>query len=94
MTDIAIKVDNLCKCYHIYDNPRDRLKQFVIPRLQRLTGQTPKEYFREFWAVKDVSFEIKKGGTVGIIGCNGRGKSRLLQMMCGTLCPTSGNHEG
>jgi lipopolysaccharide transport system ATP-binding protein len=60
MTNIAIKVENLSKCYQIYDNPRDRLKQFVVPRLQRLIGQNPKQYFREFWALKDVSFEIKK----------------------------------
>lgn len=89
--DIAIKVENLSKCYHIYDNPRDRLKQFVAPRLQRLTWQRPKQYFREFWALKDVSFEIKKGETVGIIGRNGSGKSTLLQMICGTLNPTSGS---
>lgn len=91
MNDIAIRVSNLSKCYQIYDNPRDRLKQFVAPRLQRLAGQSPKQYFREFWALKDVSFEIKKGETVGIIGRNGSGKSTLLQMICGTLSPTSGN---
>ncbi|MDZ4098100.1 MAG: ABC transporter ATP-binding protein, partial [Methylophilaceae bacterium] len=91
MTNIAIKVENLSKCYQIYDNPRDRLKQFVAPRLQRLTWQTPKQYFREFWALKDVSFEVKKGETVGIIGRNGSGKSTLLQMICGTLNPTSGS---
>jgi lipopolysaccharide transport system ATP-binding protein len=91
MTDIAIKVQKLSKCYQIYDNPRDRLKQFVAPRLQRLTWQSPKQYFREFWALKDVSFEIKKGETVGIIGRNGSGKSTLLQMICGTLNPTSGS---
>jgi lipopolysaccharide transport system ATP-binding protein len=90
---IAIKVQNLSKCYHIYDNPRDRLKQFVAPRLQRLARQQPKQYFREFWAVKDVSFEIKKGETVGIIGRNGSGKSTLLQMICGTLNPTHGSIE-
>ena len=90
MTDIAIRVQTLSKCYHIYDTPRDRLKQFVVPRLQRMAGQTPKQYFREFWALKDVSFEIKKGETVGIIGRNGSGKSTLLQMICGTLTPTSG----
>ena len=91
MTDIAIKVQNISKCYHIYENPRDRLKQFVAPRLQRMTWQQPKQYFREFWALKDVSFEIKKGETVGIIGRNGSGKSTLLQMICGTLTPSSGS---
>ena len=89
--DIAIRVENLSKCYEIYANPRDRLKQFLMPRLQRLAGQAPKRYFREFWALKDVSFEIKKGETVGIIGRNGSGKSTLLQMICGTLNPTSGS---
>jgi len=79
-TDIAIKVENLSKCYQIYDNPRDRLKQFVAPRLQRLTWQTPKQYFHEFWALKDVSFEIKKGDAFGIIGRNGKGKSTLLEL--------------
>jgi hypothetical protein len=49
-TDIAIKVENLSKCCQIYDNPRDRLKQFVAPRLQRLTSQSPKQYFRELVA--------------------------------------------
>lgn len=89
--NIAIRVTNLSKCYEIYSTPRDRLKQFVAPRLQRLAGQAPKQYFREFWALKEVSFEIKKGETVGIIGRNGSGKSTLLQMICGTLSPTSGS---
>jgi lipopolysaccharide transport system ATP-binding protein len=91
--NIAIRVNNLSKCYQIYDAPRDRLKQFVAPRLQRLAGQTPKQYFHEFWALKDVSFEIKKGETVGIIGRNGSGKSTLLQLICGTLTPSNGNVE-
>ncbi len=89
--DIAIKVEGLSKCYQIYDTPRDRLKQFVLPRLQRMLGFTPKQHYREFWALKDVSFEVKKGETVGIIGRNGSGKSTLLQMICGTLSPTSGS---
>ena len=89
--DIAIRVQGLSKCYGIYANPHDRLKQFILPRLQRLIGQASKQYFREFWALKDVSFEIKKGETVGIIGRNGSGKSTLLQMICGTLNPTSGS---
>ena len=91
MTDIAISVQNLSKCYQIYENPRDRLKQFVMPKMHRFAGNKPKQYFSEFWALKDVSFEIKKGETVGIIGRNGSGKSTLLQMICGTLNPTSGS---
>lgn len=89
--NIAIRVTNLSKCYQIYDAPRDRLKQFVVPRLLRLVRREPKQYFREFWALKDVSFEIRKGETVGIIGRNGSGKSTLLQMICGTLTPTTGS---
>lgn len=89
--EVAIRVQNLSKCYQIYNAPRDRLKQFILPRVQRLIGRSPKQYFREFWALKDVSFEIKKGETVGIIGRNGSGKSTLLQMICGTLTPTSGS---
>ncbi|MDO4769516.1 MAG: ABC transporter ATP-binding protein [Brachymonas sp.] len=90
-SEVAIKVDGLSKCYQIYNTPKDRLKQFVLPGLQRMAGQHPKKYFREFWALKDVSFEVKKGETVGIIGRNGGGKSTLLQMICGTLSPTAGN---
>lgn len=90
-SEIAIKVENLSKCYQIYDQPHDRLKQFILPRFQGIVGRKPKQYFREFWALKDVSFELKKGETVGIIGSNGSGKSTLLQMICGTLNPTCGN---
>jgi lipopolysaccharide transport system ATP-binding protein len=88
--DFTIRVTNLSKRYEIYANPRDRLKQFTLPRLRHLIGKAPKQYFREFWALKDVSFEVKKGESVGIIGRNGSGKSTLLQMICGTLNPTSG----
>ena len=88
--DIALRVTDLNKCYHIYDSPRDRLKQFILPRLKRLTKQFPRQYFHEFWALKNVSFLVKKGETVGIIGRNGSGKSTLLQMISGTLTPTSG----
>ena len=80
--DIAIKIENLRKCYHVYDKPRDRLLQMLS------FGR--KKYYREFWALRDVSFEVKQGETVGIIGRNGSGKSTLLQMICGTLNPTSG----
>jgi len=87
----AIRVQGLSKYYQIYDVPKDRLKQMLVPRLQRMIGKQPKQYFREFKALYDVSFEIKKGETVGIIGRNGSGKSTLLQMICGTLTPTNGS---
>jgi lipopolysaccharide transport system ATP-binding protein len=89
-SEIAIKVEDLGKCYQIYNQPRDRLKQFVMPRIQRMSGVQPQKYYREFWALKDVSFEVKRGESVGIVGRNGSGKSTLLQMICGTLNPTSG----
>lgn len=89
-SEIAIKVENLSKCYQIYDQPRDRLKQFVVPRLQRMVGQQPEQYYREFWALKNISIEIKKGEAIGIVGRNGSGKSTLLQLICGTLSPTQG----
>jgi len=90
-SEIAIKVRNLSKCYQIYEQPHDRLKQSIYPRLQRIFGKNPQQYFREFWALKDISFEIKKGETIGIIGRNGSGKSTLLQIICGTLSPTNGS---
>jgi lipopolysaccharide transport system ATP-binding protein len=89
-SDIAIKVENLSKCYQIYDKPRDRLLQGIMPRLQRLAGKQPKQYFKEFWALRDVSFEIKRGETFGVVGRNGSGKSTLLQLIAGTLMPSEG----
>lgn len=90
-SDVAIKVENISKCYAIYDTPRDRLKQFILPRVQRLLGLQVKQYFKEFWALRDVSFEVRKGETIGIVGRNGSGKSTLLQIICGTLHPTNGS---
>lgn len=88
--NVAISVDNVSKCYQIYRTPRDRLKQFVMPRLRRTIGLGHKNYFDEFWALRNVSFEVKRGETLGIIGRNGSGKSTLLQVLCGTLTPTDG----
>ncbi|RUM74945.1 MAG: ABC transporter ATP-binding protein [Sulfurovum sp.] len=84
-TPIAIKVNNLTKLYHLYDHPQDRLKEALHP--------FKKSYHHDFYAINDISFEIKKGETVGIIGKNGAGKSTLLKMITGVLTPTSGTIE-
>lgn len=89
--DAAIVVNAVSKCYHIYNKPQDRLKQSIMPRLRRAIGAAPKAYSREFWALKNISFTLKKGETLGIIGRNGSGKSTLLQLICGTLSPTHGH---
>ena len=89
-SEVAIKVDGLGKSYHVYASPGDRFRQFFRPRLQRWFGRVPRDYFHEFCALRDVSFEVHRGQTVGIIGRNGSGKSTLLQIICGTLHPTQG----
>ncbi|CAI8959561.1 lipopolysaccharide transport system ATP-binding protein [Pseudomonas sp. IT-232MI5] len=81
-SDIAIKLQDVSKCYHIYDKPRDRLAQMFA-------GQR-KQYYHEFWALRNVTFDIKRGETVGIVGRNGSGKSTLLQVICGTLNQSAG----
>jgi lipopolysaccharide transport system ATP-binding protein len=92
-SDIAIRVEGVSMRFELYDAPRDQLKQFILPRLQRMAGLEPKQYFREFWALKDISFDIKKGESIGIVGRNGSGKSTLLQIITGTLSPTVGTVE-
>lgn len=82
---IAISVKGLSKSYRAYSRPRDRLKQFFAVGL--------KQYFSEIHALRSVSFEIKKGEIVGIIGRNGSGKSTLLQLICGTVEPSTGTIE-
>ena len=89
--DIAIHVDNVSKHYLIFAKPEDRLKQMFVPKIQRLFGQNVKQYYNDFAAVRNLSLDVKRGETIGIIGRNGSGKSTLLQMICGTLSPSAGN---
>jgi lipopolysaccharide transport system ATP-binding protein len=84
-SDIAIAIAGLSKCYQIYDRPQDRLKQGL--------WRGRKQFYREFWALRNVSFDVARGETVGIIGRNGSGKSTLLQIIAGTLAATSGSVE-
>lgn len=81
-SDLAISIKNISKMYQIYDRPHDRLKQSL--------WRGRKQFYREFWALKDVSFELRKGETIGIVGRNGSGKSTLLQIIAGTLTPSTG----
>ena len=85
MSDVAIRANNLSKVYHVYERPRDRL-------LQMIAGWR-RNYFTEFSALHNASFEIMRGEAVGIIGRNGSGKSTLLQIIAGTLFPSSGTAE-
>lgn len=89
-SEVMIKVENIGKCYHIYEKPSDRLKQFIFPKIQWFLGIKPKKYFKEFWALNNISFEVRRGEAFGIIGRNGSGKSTLLQIICGTLSSTCG----
>jgi len=83
MNDIAIKVENLTKVYHLYDKPQDRLKEALNP--------FKKSYHHDFYALENISFEVKRGETVGIIGKNGAGKSTLLKIITGVMTPTEGS---
>jgi lipopolysaccharide transport system ATP-binding protein len=80
--NLAIEVTGLGKCYEIYERPQDRLRQMLWLGRRR--------FYREFWALRDVSFHVKRGETLGVIGRNGSGKSTLLELICGTLTPTEG----
>lgn len=79
---IAIRADQLSKVYPLYDRPSDRLKQMFF--------RGGRQYYREFAALREVSFTLKKGEVLGLVGRNGAGKSTLLQMICNTLTPSSG----
>jgi len=81
-SEVAVEASDLSKCYHIYERPQHRLLQMV--------WRGRKTFYREFWALKNVSLKIRRGSSVGILGRNGAGKSSLLQLIAGVLQPTSG----
>jgi len=78
----AVEVRDASKCYHVYRKPVDRLKQAMF--------RHKKKFYREFWALTGVSFDLARGGSLGVVGRNGAGKSTLLQIIAGTLAPTAG----
>lgn len=87
-----IQLEAISKCYRIFQNPQDRFKQALLDRFHGVLGKkTANQYYREHWALRDVSFELQPGEAVGILGRNGAGKSTLLQIIAGTLEPTSGS---
>ena len=101
-SEVAIRVNNIGKCYQIYAKPNDRLMQGVYSLAARMCpiGKwraalqlRAHACAKQYWALHDISFELKKGETFGIIGRNGSGKSTLLQIICGTLNPTQGEVE-
>ena len=81
--DVVIRAKHLAKAYKLYDSPKDWVKQ-------QLFGSQARPYYKSFWALKDVSFEVPRGKSLGIIGRNGCGKSTLLQIVCGMTRPTKG----
>ena len=91
--DFVIRAQGLGKTYQVYESPRARLQQFIVPRLNRWLGRPAPDLYREFHALRDVGFTVRRGETVGVVGRNGSGKSTLLQLVCGTLHPSAGSVE-
>lgn len=85
MSGTAIRINNVSKSYRMYPAPADRMKELLHP--------FGKKYHKDFWALRDVSLEVPKGTTFGIVGQNGSGKSTLLQIIAGILSPTTGSVE-
>lgn len=79
---LTISAHGLGKCYQIYNKPQDRLKQTL--------WRGRRQFYREFWALREISFDVARGETLGLIGKNGSGKSTLLQIIAGTVTPTAG----
>ena len=96
-SDALISATGLSKAYRLYDSPSDRLKEMLSIRagsMRRLLHlPEPTSLYQEFWALRDISLQVRRGETLGIIGENGSGKSTLLQIVCGTLNPTSGERS-
>jgi lipopolysaccharide transport system ATP-binding protein len=88
--NLTVSVQNIGKMYPLYTRPSDRLRQSLWYGLPGFLRQRPRSFFREFWALRDVSFDLPGGQTIGVIGQNGSGKSTLLQILAGTLMPTTG----
>jgi lipopolysaccharide transport system ATP-binding protein len=84
-SEISISANSIDKVFPVYDKPHHRLLQMMSSRSAK------HRWYREFTALRNISFEVKKGETVGIVGRNGSGKSTLLQIICGTLTPTAGD---
>lgn len=89
-SDWVIEAEGLSKMYRLYGNRRDRLRQAAISPICTLFAMERPQYFKPFWALKDVGFKVKRGETVGVVGRNGSGKSTLLQIICGILNHTGG----
>lgn len=84
MDDSIIKVDNVSMMFNLSSERINSIKEYFVKAVKH------ELHYHEFWALKNISFEVKKGESIGIIGLNGSGKSTLLKIISGILKPTSG----